>query len=640
MLSGVPFEGPVSAARVGLKNDEFVLNPASEKISDANKLDLVIAGTKDAVLMVESEAMQLNEETMLNAIKFASENFSPVIDCINEFIKEIGIKAMDLIPHKHDALLPIVTKFLNKKLTNAYKEANKQQRNAKIESLKIDLKEHLASKEEFEAAAIEAAFKATQSKIVRELALNSKLRIDGRSPFDIRKITVETDILPRTHGSALFTRGETQALVVTTLGSGEDEQMVDDIEGVRKDRFMLHYNFPNYSVNETGRVGAPGRREIGHGKLAFRSISSLIPSKERFPYTIRVVSEITESNGSSSMATVCGTSLSLMAAGVPLQSPVAGIAMGLIKEKDKFVVLSDIMGDEDYLGDMDFKVAGTQDGITALQMDIKIKGITEEIMTAALKQAKDGRLHILNCMSESISKSRESISKNAPQIHSLKIPKEKIGELIGPGGKMIKSIIEQTNVKIDITDDGIVNISSISDENMQAALALINDIIVVAEIGKIYKGKVVKITDFGAFVSIMKNCEGLVHVSEMANHSVKHPRDVVSEGQVLDVKVLDIDKLGRVKLSIKAIKLDDQNSDSQHKNDFSNKSVAKNGNKPKGDHKKNDAKPTENLSSQEPKPENDAKKLVKKKFKHTRPNNESNDKPIKNNREEKKLRFF
>ena len=689
MLSGLPFDGPVCASRVGYKNSEFVLNPPAIKVSKSDQLDLVVAGTADAVLMVESEAMELSEEVMLKAVKFAHDGFASVIEGINHFISDANVKPIEVSLSNDDSIVNAVNKLVGKKLTTAYKNVQKQARNLKIAALKDEVIAHFADDAEIEEAKVKAVFKVVQSNIVRELALGSKLRIDGRGLTDIRQIVAETDILPRTHGSALFTRGETQALVITTLGSGDDEQMVDDIEGVRKDRFMLHYNFPHYSVGETGRVGAPGRREIGHGKLAFRSLNALMPTKEEFPYTIRVVSEITESNGSSSMATVCGSSLSLMAAGVPLRSPIAGIAMGLIKEDERFVVLSDIMGDEDFLGDMDFKVAGTNEGITALQMDIKIKGITEEIMQQALDQAKVGRIHILERMADALDQSRLNISKNAPQINSFKIPKEKIGELIGPGGKMIKSIIEQTGVKIDISDDGTVNISSTSDEGMQAALALVNDIIAVPEIGKIYDGKVVKVTDFGAFVGIMKNCEGLVHVSEMANHQVKHPRDVVSEGQKLKVKVLDIDKLGRVKLSMKAVKANDEGGSSNPEaptenaassaqesgEDSSENSVqikpSNNHNNKPHHHKKNNQHAPKNnnapikeasaaasevkltpapLAAEQKEDEssdrqpNDNKNGAKKKFKHN--NNKSrNERPDGDNKArpsqgEKKLRFF
>ncbi len=553
-ISGIPFDGPIGAARVGYKNGEFILNPSAAEIADGSLLDLIVAGTKDAVLMVESEAKELSEEIMLEAVMFGHKAFQGVIEAIEEMAKAVGNKPWEVTLFDNSDIIARIEKLVGKKLAAAYKIVEKQARYAEIDELKKAVKAALVEKEELDEKKVSSAFKELQSKIVRELALSEKLRIDGRGPENIRKIMSQVDILPRVHGSALFTRGETQALVLTTLGTGEDRQMVDDIEGIRKDRFTLHYNFPAYSVGETGPMRAPGRRGIGHGKLAFRAINALIPSEEECPYTIRVVSEITESNGSSSMASVCGASLSLMAAGVPLRSPIAGIAMGLIKEGKRFVVLSDIMGDEDHLGDMDFKVAGTEEGITALQMDIKIKGITEDIMEQALAQAKDGRKHILSCMSEALTKSRSEISKSAPQIHSLKIPKEKIGELIGPGGKVIKDIIEKTGAKIDISDDGTVNVASVSAEGMEAALAMIGDIIAVPEIGAIYDGKVVKVTDFGAFVGIMRNCEGLVHVSEMSSQKVNHPRDFVSEGQRVKVKVIDIDKTGRVKLSMKAAK--------------------------------------------------------------------------------------
>jgi polyribonucleotide nucleotidyltransferase len=553
-ISGAPFDGPIGAARVGYKDGEFVLNPSASEIADGGLLDLVVAGTKDAVLMVESEAKELPEEIMLEAVKFGHKSFKGVIEGIEAMAKDVGNERWEVELFDHTDIIARIEKIIGNSLISAYKIVKKQARNAAIDELKHAVKLELIEKEEFEENRVNNAFKELQSKIVRNLAIQERRRIDGRGPENIRKIAAEVDVLPRVHGSALFTRGETQALVITTLGVGEDRQMVDDIEGIRKDRFTLHYNFPAYSVGETGPMRAPGRREIGHGKLAFRALSALIPSEEVCPYTIRVVSEITESNGSSSMASVCGASLSLMAAGVPIRLPIAGIAMGLIKEGDDFVVLSDIMGDEDHLGDMDFKVAGTDAGITALQMDIKIKGITEGVMKQALSQAKEGRKHIISCMAEALTQSRSEISRTAPQIHTLKIPKEKIGELIGPGGKVIKEIVEKTGAKIDINDDGVVNVASTSGESMEAALAMIKEIVTVPEIGALYDGKVVKVTDFGAFVAIMRNCEGLVHVSEMSNQKVKHPRDFVSEGQIVKVKVIDIDGTGRIKLSMKAAK--------------------------------------------------------------------------------------
>jgi polyribonucleotide nucleotidyltransferase len=649
-ISGVPFNGPIAAARVGYKDGEFLLNPSATELAEGSLLDLIVAGTKDAVLMVESEAKELPEETMLEAVMFGHRAFQDVIKAVNELAKEVGNAPWELELADNSALIARIEKLVGKEIVGAYKLTDKQSRYAKLDELKNIVADELIEKEEMDENTVFSCFKELQSNVVRKLALKEKRRIDGRGLDNIRPILAEIDILPSPHGSALFTRGETQALVVTTLGTGEDEQMVDDIESVRKDRFTLHYNFPAYSVGETGRTGAPGRREIGHGKLAFRALNALIPSKETFPYTIRVVSETLESNGSSSMAAVCGGSLSLMAAGVPLPSPVAGIAMGLIKEGKNFVVLSDIMGDEDHLGDMDFKVAGTEKGITALQMDIKIEGITEEIMQQALSQAKVGRTHILGCMSEALTTSRSDIASTAPQIKSFKIPKEKIGELIGPGGKMIKSIIERTNVKIDIADDGTVNVASVSGEDMAAALEIINDIIAVPEIGAIYNGKVVKVTDFGAFVAIMKNCEGLVHVSEMSVKQVKHPRDFVSEHQQVVVKVLDIDKTGRVKLSMKAAVVSTDTDETTSESDSQSGDAEKQ--EPSKKHHKHNSPRAERESNapraerEDVSTEGDRKSSGKRKFKKSSPNH-SNDfddranKPqIGETKGEKKLRFF
>ncbi len=560
-ISPAPFYGPIAASRV-CYNEEggFYLNPSAENVANNSKLDLVVAGTKDAVFMVESEASELSEELMLEAVVFGQQAFAPLVDGISEFASlyrtanpdsenwmDFSEKAKD-----NKELIAEVEKIVGAGLKDAYSTINKQKRNAVLEQLKSVLRTSLIATDMYTENKVMKAFKTLQASIVRHLALDEK-RIDGRSSDDIRAIDVELDLLPCAHGSALFTRGETQALVVTTLGTADDEQMVDDIDGVRKEKFTLHYNFPSYSVGEIGRVGSPGRREIGHGKLAYRAIRPLMPAHKDFPYTVRVVSEITESNGSSSMASVCGASLALMAAGVPVKN-VAGIAMGLIKEDSRYVVLSDIMGDEDYLGDMDFKVAGTADGITALQMDIKTDGITEEIMKVALSKARKGRMHILNNMSSAITVSRSNIASNAPQIKTINIPKEKIGELIGPGGKVIKGITEKTGVKIDISDDGTVNISSISGDSMQLALEMINETLAVVEVGNIYKGKVVKLVDFGAFVSITRGTEGLVHISEISNDTVKNVRDILTEGQDVDVKVVGIDpKTRKIKLSIKAL---------------------------------------------------------------------------------------
>ena len=548
-ISGIPFQGPIGAAKVGFKDGEYILNPTPAQLLESD-LDLSVAGTKDAVLMVESEAKELTEEQMLGAVNFGQEAFKAVIEGIEKLTKKAGKEKWEVIEEDNSEINKIVEKAAKDGICKAYKLKDKQERSSALSELKDAVKAELIEGKELDELKVMSAFKNLEKDLVRGEIISKKQRIDGRKEHEIRQIVPEVDLLPKAHGSALFTRGETQALVVTTLGTGEDEQIIDDIEGTRKTNFMLHYNFPPYSVGEAGRIGAPGRREIGHGKLAYRAIKAMIPSKEEFPYTLRIVSEITESNGSSSMATVCGASMSMMAAGVPMASPVAGIAMGLIKEGKKFSVLSDIMGDEDHLGDMDFKVAGTEKGITALQMDIKIAGITNEIMDTALKQAKDGRLHILGEMANAISESRKELSSNAPQMESFEVPKDKIGEIIGPGGKNIKQIVEQTEAKVDINDDGIVSVSSVNKEQLDAAVTIIKNIIAVPEIGTIYKGKVSKIVDFGAFVSFMHNKEGLVHVSEIAEERVENPRDYVSEGQEIDVKVIGMDR-GKVKLSMK-----------------------------------------------------------------------------------------
>ncbi len=556
-ISGIPFQGPMCAARVGYKDGEYTLNPSTAELADGGNLDLVVAGTSSAVLMVESEAKELSEEIMLGAVMFGHNHFKPIIKMINEMVEEVGNPRWEVTLADHSDLIKKVKKLCEKKIVAAYDEREKQKRVTKLEAIKSELEKHFTAIEDPEEKAAcakwNSAFKALQKDIVRGKMLSERTRIDGRAEADIRNIAAEVDVLPSVHGSALFTRGETQALVIATLGTGEDEQIIDDIEGDRKDRFLLHYNFPPYSVGEVGRMMGPGRREIGHGKLAYRAIHPLLPTKEEFPYMIRIVSEITESNGSSSMATVCGTSLALMAAGVPLRSPIAGIAMGLIKENKDYVILSDIMGDEDYLGDMDFKVAGTEKGITALQMDIKINGITEEIMEKALAQAQKGRIHILSKMEQGLTASRATVAPTAPQIFSLKIPKDKIGEVIGPGGKVIKDIIERTKVKIDISDDGTVNIASTSQEGMQAAIDIVNEIVIGPEIGKTYQGKVIKMLDFGVVVAFMGKSEGLVHVSEMANYRVASPHAFVKEGEMVNIKVLDMDRSGKVKLSMKGL---------------------------------------------------------------------------------------
>jgi polyribonucleotide nucleotidyltransferase len=552
-ISGVPFQGPVGAARVGYSDGQYILNPTPSQLMDS-QLDLVLAGTKSGVLMVESEAQELSEDIMLGAVEFGHKAFQPIIDAITKLKKDAGKEnwELPLLPYDAQAIYTKVKKTAEKDLRKAYAITTKQERYTAIAASKAVTKEKLLPEIENETA-LSHGLKALEADILRTMILDDKIRVDGRDLSTIRPIVCETGMLPRTHGSALFTRGETQALVVTTLGTGQDEQIIDALEGEYRERFLLHYNFPPFSVGEVGRMSSPGRREIGHGKLAWRAIRPLLPSKEQFPYTIRTVSEITESNGSSSMATVCGTSLSMMDAGVPLTRPVAGIAMGLIKEGEKFAVLSDILGDEDHLGDMDFKVAGTTNGITALQMDIKITSITMEIMHVALNQARDGRLHILKEMSKEIESSRESVSDHAPRMVTITIPKDKIRDIIGPGGKIIREICETTGAKIDIEDDGTVSISAVDAKAIDAALATIKGIACDPEVGEIYTGKVVKIMDFGAFVNFMGNRDGLVHISELSPERVAKVNDIVKEGDTVRVKVLGFDDRGKVKLTMKSI---------------------------------------------------------------------------------------
>ena len=552
-LSGIPFMGPIAAARVGYINGEFVLNPKYDQLSSST-LDLVVAGTVDGVLMVESEAKELPEDIMLNAVMFGHKSFQPVIQAIIEMAEQAARDPRDIPPAPADEerAEKRVAELVEADLRAAYKEVDKTARVAKIAAAKTKVMTELAG--EFEKPdLLGGVFKHLEKDIVRIGLLDTGKRIDGRDTKTVRPIVCEIGVLPRTHGSALFTRGETQALVVTTLGTGEDEQRIDALEGDYHEHFMLHYNFPPYSVGEVGRMGSPGRREIGHGKLAWRALHAVLPEKEKFPYTIRVVSEITESNGSSSMATVCGASLSMMDAGVPLPKPVAGIAMGLIKEGERFTVLSDILGDEDHLGDMDFKVAGTTGGITSLQMDIKITSITEEIMKIALGQARDGRLHILGEMAKAITGARETVSDKAPRITQFSIPKEKIREVIGTGGKVIREICETTGAKIDIEDDGTIKVAAVDSEAAQKAIDWIKGIVAEPEIGVIYTGKVVKVVDFGAFVNFLGAKDGLVHISELAPRRVNKVSDVINEGDAVKVKVLGVDERGKVRLSMKAV---------------------------------------------------------------------------------------
>ncbi|WP_457940977.1 polyribonucleotide nucleotidyltransferase [Mesorhizobium sp. 10J20-29] len=555
-LSGVPFMGPIGGARVGYINGEYVLNPHVDEMQES-QLDLVVAGTDAAVLMVESEAKELPEDVMLGAVMFGHKGFQPVIDAIIKLAEVAAKEPRDFTSPSYDELEAEMLKLVEGELREAYKNVDKQKRYAAVDAVKSKVKEAFGAKEDetpkYTSEQVGAVFKDLQAKIVRWNILDTKARIDGRDLSTVRKIVSEVGVLPRTHGSALFTRGETQALVVATLGTGEDEQYVDSLTGMYKEKFLLHYNFPPYSVGETGRMGSPGRREIGHGKLAWRAIRPMLPAPEAFPYTLRVVSEITESNGSSSMATVCGTSLALMDAGVPLGKPVAGIAMGLIKEGERYAVLSDILGDEDHLGDMDFKVAGTMGGITALQMDIKIDGITEEIMQIALGQAKDGRLHILGEMANALSGARAELGEFAPRIEVMQIPTDKIRDVIGSGGKVIREIVEKTGAKINIDDDGVIKIASSNAKEIEAAKKWIHTIVAEPEVGEIYEGTVVKTADFGAFVNFFGPKDGLVHISQLANDRVAKTSDVVKEGQKVFVKLMGFDERGKVRLSMKVV---------------------------------------------------------------------------------------
>ena len=556
-ISGVPFMGPVGAARVGYVDGQLVLNPTSEQMKTST-LDLVVAGTQEGVLMVESEAQELSEELMLEAVMFGWKGFQPLINTIIEFAEKCAKDPWELAKpaYDHDAVKKQIIDLVGADFKAAYATQQKQERVSKLDAARKKAVEVLVTGEEgspITEQLVKNLCKEAEADIVRGGILDTGLRIDGRDTKKIRSILSEVGVLPRVHGSALFTRGETQALVVATLGTGDDEQIIDSLEGEYKETFMLHYNFPPYSVGETGRMGGPGRREIGHGKLAWRAVHPMLPAKEQFPYTLRLVSEITESNGSSSMATVCGASLAMMDAGVPLKKPVAGIAMGLIKEGAKFAVLSDILGDEDHLGDMDFKVAGTSEGITALQMDIKITSITEEIMTIALNQAHDGRQHILGEMAKALTGARENLSSNAPQIVTIKIPKDKIREVIGSGGSVIREIVAQTGAKIDIEDDGTVQVAAVNAESIQKALDWIKGITAEPEIGAVYDGTVVKVVEFGAFVNIMPKTDGLVHISELAHRRVKTVDEVLKEGDKVKVKCIGLDERGKIKLSIKAL---------------------------------------------------------------------------------------
>jgi polyribonucleotide nucleotidyltransferase len=555
-LAGIPFNGPIGAARVGYANGQYLLNPTKTEL-ETSALDLVVAGTANAVLMVESEAKLLSEDVMLGAVTFGHRELLKVINAINELTVEVGTKPSQwAAPAKNTALIGALKEAVGGRLAEAFKVRDKLQRRDAIAAIKQDVLAALAGRAEAEkwvAADLAKEFGELEYRTLRDSVLDTKVRIDGRKLDDIRPISVRIGVLPRTHGSALFTRGETQALVVVTLGTARDAQIIDAPEGESKDPFLFHYNFPPFSVGEAGRFGAPKRREIGHGRLAKRGVQAVKPALEAFPYVVRVVSEITESNGSSSMASVCGSSLAMMDAGVPLKAPVAGIAMGLVKEADKFVVLSDILGDEDHLGDMDFKVAGSADGISALQMDIKIDGITEEIMKAALAQAKQGRLHILGEMNKVITTARAEMSEFAPRLMTMKIHPDKIRDVIGKGGTTIRAITEETGATIDISDDGTIVIASVNRDAAEAAKARIEQIVSDVEPGRIYEGKVAKLMDFGAFVTILPGKDGLVHVSQISNERVEKVSDKLKEGDIVKVKVLEVDKQGRIRLSMKAV---------------------------------------------------------------------------------------
>ncbi len=553
-ISGLPFMGPIGACRVGWDGNNYILNPTIVQMKESS-LDLVVAGTTDGVLMVESEASELSEEIMLGAVDYGHSEIDHVIKAIID-LAEVAAKEPRPLPEEpkeKDEYLKKITPF-RKKFVKAYKEIDKSNRSKMLSQIRNEIV--LEFGELANSTLLSSLTKDIEADIVRGNILKTKRRIDGRDTKTVRSIVAEVGTLPRAHGSALFTRGETQALVVATLGTGQDEQIIDALEGEYRSKFMLHYNFPPYSVGEAGRVGSPGRREVGHGKLAWRAVNPLLPSGDDFPYTVRIVSEVTESNGSSSMATVCGTSLALMDAGVPIKKPVAGIAMGLIKEKKEFSVLSDILGDEDHLGDMDFKVAGTEDGITSLQMDIKITSITKEIMEIALQQAKEGRIHILNEMGKAIGSSREALADSAPKITTMKVKLEKIRDIIGPGGKMIREICETTGAKVDIEDDGTIKIAASDTASSQAAQKRINDIVAEAELGVIYTGKVVKTVDFGAFVNFLGTKDGLVHISELQNARTEKTTDICKEGDEVKVKVIGFDDRGKVKLSMKRVDQD------------------------------------------------------------------------------------
>ncbi|MEM7768630.1 MAG: polyribonucleotide nucleotidyltransferase [Pseudomonadota bacterium] len=556
VLSGAPFMGPIGGARVGYKDGDYIINPTIDQLADSD-LDLIVAGTEDAVMMVESQAKELSEEVMLGAVVAGHDAMQPVIDAIIQLAEKAAKEPFDYSGQDLGEEVKAITKAVGKDLKKAYGIKDKLDRQEAVGEARAKAVEKLVASEEntdgMDPMVFKSAFKQAEADVVRGSILETGKRIDGRGLADVRQIVAEAGVLPRTHGSSLFTRGETQALCVATLGTSDDEQFIDGLGGTSKERFMLHYNFPPYSVGETGRLGGAGRREIGHGKLAWRATHAVLPSADEFPYTLRVVSEITESNGSSSMATVCGTSLALMDAGVPITRPVSGIAMGLILEGDKHAVLSDILGDEDHLGDMDFKVAGTEVGVTSLQMDIKIAGITKEIMETALEQAKGGRLHILEEMGKALDTARDALSDHAPQMEVMTIPVDKIRDVIGSGGKVIRDIVDTTGAKVNIDDEGTIQISALEKSSLDAARKRIREIVAEPEVGEIYEGRVVSIKDFGAFVNFFGPKDGLVHVSQMANERVKHPKDLVSEGDTIWVKLMGFDDRGKVRLSMKVV---------------------------------------------------------------------------------------
>jgi polyribonucleotide nucleotidyltransferase len=556
VLSGAPFMGPIGAARVGYKDGEYLINPSVMDLEES-ELDLVVAGTADAVMMVESQAKELSEEVMLGAVVAGHEAMQPVIDAIIDLAEQAAKEPFDFAPVDHSDAVSAIQKLVGDDLSAAYKITEKLQRQAAVGEARDKAKEALVGTEEapgeMTGETFKAAFKEAEAAVVRGDIIKTGKRIDGRNLDQVRPIVAEAGFLPRTHGSSLFTRGETQAICVATLGTSDDEQFIDSLDGTRKERFLLHYNFPPYSVGETGRMGGAGRREIGHGKLAWRALQAVLPEHSEFPYTIRLVSEITESNGSSSMATVCGCSLAMMDAGVPVKRPVSGIAMGLILEGEDFAVLSDILGDEDHLGDMDFKVAGTEAGVTSLQMDIKVAGITKDIMEKALAQASGGRMHILGEMAKALDTSRDSLSDNAPQMEIIKVPTDKIRDVIGSGGKVIRGIVEESGAKVNIDDDGTVQVSALDKESINKALKMIKEIVAEPEVGEIYEGKVVGLKDFGIFVNFFGPKDGLVHVSQMANERVNHPKDMVKEGDTVWVKLMGFDDRGKVRLSMRVV---------------------------------------------------------------------------------------